>query len=173
LKIAKVAALAAAVALAAAPAQAAGQGCLTQAQVEDMTLFFMPSLLDALAAKCGPSLPASAYILNGGKTLSQRLLTETAPRWAGASSALRTMAGQDVPAGLSQETARGLIRDMATGELLAKLKPDECARLDEALNLLSPLPPENLAGLIYMLMEVGIGKKPSKTDPKLCPRPQP
>ena len=166
MKLALVALLAAA-----APAQAAQRPCVTRAQLESLALFALPPVLDALATKCGPSLPAQAYLLNGGRELSQSLAGEAEANWEGANAAMGVVAG-DLPSGVSAETMRGLIRDMTSSEL--KLKPEECARIDHLGELLAPLPPRNLAGVVAMLAELGMqddGKKKKKPRPAICPAP--
>jgi hypothetical protein len=160
--------------LAAAPAQSAPHPCLTAAQAEDLTLFALPPLLDALASRCGPSLPAGAYLLTGGRSLSQQLGAESAGRWPGASSALAVIAEDKFPTGLSEPTARGLVRDLAASELLGKVKPDQCARINHLADLLSPLPLGNLAGVFVTLAELaGKGGKKGKPRPIICPAPRP
>lgn len=157
--------------LVAAPAQAAERPCVTHAQLEALTLFALPPVLEALATKCGPSLPAQAYLLNGGRALSQSLAADSAANWEGATAAMHVVAGE-MPAGVSQETMRGLIRDMTVSEL--KLKPQECARIDRLGELLAPLPPRNLARVVAMLAELGMndgGKKKKKPRPSICPAP--
>ena len=62
--------------------------CISRAQVVDVTLFALPPILDALAARCRPSLPASAYLLNGGHALSERLAGESAAHWTGATAVI-------------------------------------------------------------------------------------
>jgi hypothetical protein len=169
LKTALIAAL-----VAAAPAQQAQRPCLTEAQVEDLTLFALPPLLEAMATRCGPSLPADAYLLNGGKTLSQQLAGQSAARWPGARSALSVIAEDKFPPELSAETARSLVRDLASSQMLGKVKPEECARINRVADLLSPLPPANLAGLVATFADM-VGKdatkdgKKTKSGPAICP----
>lgn len=156
--------------LASAPAQTAERPCVSRAQLEALALFALPPVLEALATKCGPHLPANAYLLNGGRTLSQSLASESAASWPGASAAMQAMTG-DMPTGLSRETMRGMVRDMATSEL--KLKPEECVRIDHLGELLAPLPPSNLAGVVAMLAEIGImsDRDKKKPTPAICPAP--
>jgi len=82
--------------------------CLTRAQVNDATLFLLPSVLDALAARCRPSLPANAYLLNGAQGLSKRLAATGGDHWQGAMSIVSQFAGdKKLPTGaLSPDTAR-------------------------------------------------------------------
>jgi hypothetical protein len=163
-----------ALALAGAPAQAAPVAtaappppCITRAQVSDVTLFALPGILDAAAAKCRGSLPASAYLLNGGQALSRRLAAGAAAHWAGAVAVLRNFGDKKMPEGLSEDTARGLIRDVLAGEILKKTTPADCARINEAAELLAPLPPENLGRLAALFLSLASDAK--KGSPTLCP----
>ncbi|HYJ83787.1 MAG TPA: hypothetical protein VEW26_13215, partial [Allosphingosinicella sp.] len=74
--------------LAAAPSEQTQRPCLTQAQVEAMTLFALPPLLEGAAKACAPALPANSYLMNGGKTLAQTLAAESSAHWASASPAV-------------------------------------------------------------------------------------
>jgi hypothetical protein len=143
--------------------------CLTRAQVSDVTLFALPSILDAVAAKCRPSLPATAYLLNGGHALSERLAASSAQHWQGAVGALQSFGGdKKIPEGISADTARALIRDVLTSEMLKATKPADCAKINEAAELLAPLPPENLGRLIGVVLSLAAdGKKGS--PPPICP----
>jgi hypothetical protein len=146
--------------------------CLTEAQVEDLTLFALPPLLDAMASKCAPFLPADAYLLNGGRNLSRQLVTESAGRWAGASAALSTIAEDKFPKELSETTARGLVHDLAASQMLGKAGPEECARINRLGDLLSPLPPRNLAGIFVSLAELMKDDK-GKSPALICPAAKP
>jgi hypothetical protein len=156
---------------AAAPAQPAPRPCVTQAQIENLTLFALPPLLDALATKCGPSLPSGAYLLNGGRVLARDLEAGSDGRWAEASSAMAVVGGDKMPKGLSGRTARSMLHDVAVAELFAKIKPEECAQFDRIAGLLSPLPPANLAGLVAAAAAMGM--KGDKKGPAICPAPLP
>jgi hypothetical protein len=166
--------------LATAPAQPAAPPCLTQAQVEDMALFALPPLLEAAATACAPALPADAYLVNEGRALARTVASESSARWARASSTLSTMAGDKFPAGLSETTARGLLHDLAAAGLAAKGGQAQCGRINRAADLLSPLPPQNLAGLVVLAVEIAseedgkaaaAGKKGKR--PFMCPATRP
>ena len=179
--------------LAAAPAEEAKRPCLTQAQVEAMTLFVLPPLLEGAAKACAPALPANSYLMNGGRTLAQTLAAESPAHWASAGPAVTKLGGKDFPAGLSETTARGLIHDLVLNGLSSPKGREQCGRLDRAADLLSPLPPRNLAGLVVLGVEIatleemgdtakgdakvdGKGKakaKPESKTPLMCPAPQP
>jgi hypothetical protein len=151
--------------LAAAPSEQAQPPCLTQAQVEAMTLFALPPLLEGAAKACGPALPANSYLLNGGKTLAQTLAGESSAHWASAGPAVAAMGGKDFPAGLSETTARGLLHDLVLNGLSTAKGREQCARVDRAADLLSPLPPRNLAGLVVLAIEIA-GADKTNDSPK-------
>jgi hypothetical protein len=151
---------------AAAPPPAAPPPCLTPAQVSDVVLFALPSALDALAAKCRPSLPANAYLLNGGHALSERLGAESQRHWQGAMAAMKSFGDKKMPEGISADTARSLVRDVMTAELLKKVTPADCGRINEGAELLAPLPPENIGRLVALALDtMADGKKGS---PRIC-----
>ncbi len=158
--------------LAAAPAEPAKRPCITEAQLEDLTFFALPPMLDGLATKCGPTLPAGAYLLNGGRALARTLEPESARRFAGASAALGAMGSSKLPSGITASTATGLLRDTAASELFGKLTPDDCVRANRLAELLSPLPPRNLAGIFAMVAELGMADG-MKSAPVMCPAARP
>ena len=160
-----------AVSLAAAPAQKAPPPCLTQAQIEDLALFALPPLLEAAATKCAPLLPADAYLPNGGRERARTIAAGSAERWTRAGAALAVVAKDKFPTGLSDSTARGLVHDMALNEFLKTITKEQCGRIDRAADLLSPLPPENLAGLAFMAAEMASGD--GKDKPFICTAPRP
>jgi hypothetical protein len=157
--------------LAAAPAEQAQRPCLTEAQVEDMALFALPPLLEAAATACAPALPANAYLLNGGRALAKTVGAESTRRWAGASAALASMAKDKFPAGLSEATARGLLHDLAAQGLAAKGAQKECGRINRLADLLSPLPPKNMAGLVILVADIAGEKDKGKAKDKKADGP--
>jgi hypothetical protein len=171
--------------LSAAPADEAQRPCLTQAQVEAMTLFALPPLLEGAAKACVPALPASAYLANGGRALARTLAAESSNHWAAASPAVTVIGGKDFPAGLSEATARGLIHDLVANGLSTPKGREQCARLDRAADLLSPLPPRNLAALVVLGVEIATVEKmeempknkakpaPAAKAPLMCPAARP
>jgi len=145
--------------------------CLTRAEVTDLTLFLLPALLDGAAEQCRASLPAGAYLLTGGHALSQRLMAD-ASHGPGAIGAIRKIAGDGLPPELSPDTLRGLARDMLGKAMLSDVKPADCAAINEAAELLAPLPPQNIGGLIAIGISIA-GRKTGKSGANLriCPAP--
>lgn len=151
------------------PAPPAPPPCLTRAEVTDLTLFLLPALLDGVAEQCRPSLAAGAYLLTGGRSLSQRLTADMS-HGPGALAAVRKIGGADkLPPSLSADTLRGLARDMLGKEMLKGVKPAQCGAINEAAELLAPLPPENLGRLIAVALSAGARPGHSGSGPRVCP----
>jgi hypothetical protein len=151
--------------LVATPSEQVQPPCLTQAQIEAMTLFALPPLLEGAAKACAPALPADSYLLNGGRTLAQTLAAESSAHWASAAPAVTMMGGTEFPAGLSETTARGLIHDIVMNGLSTPKGREQCGRIDRAADLLSPLPPRNLAGLVVLGVGIASEEEAGKTPP--------
>jgi hypothetical protein len=139
--------------------------CVTRAQLSDLTLFALPSVLDAAVAKCRASLRPDAYLLNGGRELSRRLAVDSQSHWEGAQAAMRQMGSRDMPEGIGADTMRGLVRDVLAAEFLKKLTPADCGRVNDVAELIAPLPPRNLGQLTALLIELGGAKKGLRVCP--------
>ncbi|MEA3033167.1 MAG: hypothetical protein QOH86_1183, partial [Sphingomonadales bacterium] len=87
-------------ALLAAPATTAPpppKPCVSKAQVRDMVMVLSPYVVDAVAKRCGPALPATAFVNAGAPALSARLKAESAGHEASAVAAVKVFAGDKVP----------------------------------------------------------------------------
>jgi hypothetical protein len=149
--------------------------CLDRTDVNEITVFLLPIALDSLADKCRSALPANAFLLNGGHVLSLRLASEGSAHWRGVMAAIAKLGGERVPAGISQATSAQVFREMMRGEVIDKLKPADCADVNEAAELLAPLPPENIGGLVRLLIRAsGADRQPGKReDIRICANPAP
>lgn len=65
---------------------------------------------------------------------------------------------------LPPETVRPLFDAVIEQKVAEEIKVGDCAKIERGVELLSPLPPENVGGLITFLLDV------AKVDnPKVCP----
>jgi hypothetical protein len=151
--------------------------CLTRAEVRDMTIAALPIGLDAAAEACRASLPANAFLLTGGRALSQRLTAGSDVHWAAAFAALAKVADlKDMPKGLKPETVRALAHDMAAAELRKSMKPADCGLANELAETLAPLSEDGIARLVTAgLMIASHEQKPGgkRSVPAICPSAAP
>lgn len=157
-----------AILLGSAQSVSAAEPCLTRDEFNDMSLFMLPAVLDGAASKCQAFLPADAYLLNDGKARARQLASSGDDRKGRAIAAFAKIGGEKLPEGLSVDTLAGLVQDMAKADLFKRLTGPDCTKVNEVAELLAPLPSENLAGLIRLLIE--FGGKGDKTPPfRFCP----
>jgi len=159
---------AAAAALLALSQTAAAQtnACLTRQEVRSVFALAAPSLVDAAAKKCGPALPADAFLRTGAPAMVERLRAEGKLEGRNVTAAIEKLAGEKMPEGLSEETTQGLVRDMIGAELTKDIDPKDCGVINELVSSLSPLPGANLATMIAAILELGGSK--GKAPFRIC-----
>ncbi len=154
----------------------AQQACVEQADVSDAIIYAMPVLAESFAAKCASELSADGFwVQEGGEYIAQfSALSEQT--WPGAARMLANFADADSnrKGGIrgiaeifnsdSPETVRPFV-DLTLSTLIgSELKTKDCGKVERGLELLSPLPPENVGGLMTFIFELADVKKPN-----LCP----
>lgn len=148
-------------------AAAAEPVCLTHAEATALLAFSLPQAISGTARRCAPVLPPDAFLRRKGETLAARYAAQKDRYWPAAKPALlKTLGSQgadsaNVLGTLPDETMRQLADTFVEGFVAQRIEPKSCGKLDVAIDLLSPLPPENTAGLIALTMEIA-----SKAEPK-------
>ena len=69
---------------------------------------------------------------------------------------------------LAGETFRSELAKSVREELLGEVKPDSCRDVNEAAELLAPLPIENMAGLAALISRATIGGSRLGKGPPVC-----
>jgi hypothetical protein len=142
--------------------------CISKAQVRDMVMVLSPYVVDAVAKRCGPALPATAFLNAGAPALSARLKAESAGREASAVAAMKVFAGDKLPPVQDQAALLTVMGQMLGAMATAKLPVDKCAGISEMLQSISPLPAENLGQLFATVAQMtGVGK--DEKTPGICP----
>lgn len=150
--MAKILAGVAATMVAAQPAMAQQAGCISADEMNAAARFLVPTLVDGVTKKCTPVLGPESYLSTQGDAFSQRFMPQKGDDALLASLLPKldkkgTMKGVDIAmlkAVAGVEIAKGMAKD---------LKPDACAPIDKVLKLMDPLPPENLVGLIAVILQ--------------------
>ena len=128
----------------------------TQAAVR----YALPHLLSSVRSTCAPKLSPSGYLAKNGQTLLARYSQGSQAAWPAAKNALLEMGGKQ-----NAEMARmiGQMPDSAlkpfvdatiTSMVASKLKLENCGDVERGLELLAPLPAENVAGIAGFLFEI-------------------
>ena len=152
------------------PASVSPPSCVSQADVVEMALYFLPPVYRAVADKCRSTLSADSYLLTGGTVYFERLSAERDAHWPGARRAFMTIIGErELPKGLTDDLLRGMSDAVLTAKLTEDIKREHCATVDEYAELLAPLPPENLAKLVALTGALATkGDKKGKGGLPIC-----
>ncbi|KHK91518.1 hypothetical protein [Novosphingobium malaysiense] len=153
--------------LSAAPglASAAEPICLTRTEATSLLAYALPQAIEGTSKRCAQVLPADAFLRRHGGELAARYSVQKARYWPKAKPAFLKALGTDAAdtvRSLPDETTQQLANTFVEGFVSQRIALKTCDELDLAIDLLSPLPPENTAGLIALTMEVA-----SEAEPKL------
>ncbi len=160
------------------PTAAIAQGngaCLTPNEAQSLLSVALPDIVTSMVEKCGPTLPASAYLNRSSTDLIARYRTSANASWPAAKRAIGKLAGGDTGmlASLPDEALKGFFTAGISTAVAKDIKPDSCSSIDRGIKALAPLPPENTADLIGLLIEMdskrkGAGGK-GKAPFNICP----
>lgn len=138
----------------------AQQSCLTKAEARSLFGYALPQVISGTSKRCAQVLPSDSFLRNHGAELVTRYSTQKARYWPEAKAAfLKLGSSKNAQMGeftrnLPDESLRPLVDITVEGLISQELPLKSCDKVDLALDLLSPLPPENTAGLIALLLEV-------------------
>ncbi|EGD58599.1 hypothetical protein Y88_0656 [Novosphingobium nitrogenifigens DSM 19370] len=139
-------------------AQAQQDACLTQGDLAGMFAFALPTVIDSATQTCRPVLARDGFLASQGTALADRYRTGQSAAWPVAKAAvLKVAAGRSggveryasfLPDSALQPFATGMI-----GQFIdTAIHPADCAEIEQALHFVAPLPPENAAGLIALVV---------------------
>lgn len=150
---------------------------MTSAEANSLISFALPDIIAGIVNQCKPHLPAKSYFVQSGDTLVARYRTLAEPAWPGAKKAMFKLMGDNPMAGmLSDATADKMMQEMLAAGIAqgigGDVKPEDCGSIDQITETLAPLPPENTAKLLGLViaMDGGKGKASGKKPPfNICP----
>lgn len=154
-------------------AQAQQQACVAPDDLGDTVIYAMPIAYDAVSTKCASQLKTDGFMARSGGTFIDGFRARQNVAWPGAFRLLKTFMAQDnaedggtnanmtaMIAALPEESLRPFV-DGLVGQMIAEeIKPESCGQIERGLELLSPLPTDNVAGLIAFVAELADLKNP-------------
>ncbi|MCL9982069.1 MAG: hypothetical protein NBV60_02815 [Erythrobacter sp.] len=158
-------------------AQAQQQACVNAADLGDAVLYAMPIAYDAVGTSCARQLKADGFMARDGAGFVERFRAKQDAAWPGAFRLIKTFMAQEggeagssdadmtaMIAALPEESLRPFV-DGLVGQMIAEeIKPDSCGKIERGMELLAPLPADNLAGLFAFVAELADLKSPA-----VCP----
>jgi hypothetical protein len=157
-------------ALGSAQAAQAQAVCVAPADAADAVVYVMPTAYDAALKSCNAQFRDGSFLAgDAGKAFIAPFRSEQDARWGGTYRFLKVFiasqgqkdgasAGENdammqMLGSLSEEQLRPFVDAFLSQMLTEQIKPDSCAKIDRGIELLSPLPVENVGGLVAFALE--------------------
>ncbi len=167
-QLAAAAAMAALVSGQAAHAQSA---CVAPADLDDAIIYAMPLAYDAAQNVCASKFAVDGFMTTQGASFVEGFREQQDSAWPGAFRMLKVFmakpnggSGTDEMLGLISsmpaESLRPFVDAIVAQKLTEEIKPDTCGKIERAMELISPLPVENVSGLVTFIAEQSDLKNP-------------
>ena len=156
-------------------AVAAQNACVEPQDAADAIVYMMPAAHQAALRKCSGNLGEESFLPSAAaKTFISSFEAQQDERWPGTFRFFKVFIEQqdegDADQAMSQMIAslpESAIRPFIDGILVeivaGEIKPSSCEKIDRVLELLSPLPADNVGGLSALLLDA-VGPK----NPPIC-----
>lgn len=152
----------------ASPAVQAAQ-CLTRTEANGVIAFALPSVITSLEGRCRAVLPKTSALSTLGLDMAAKMKPESDRAWPAAKAAIGKMSKAELPAFLGDSVIRSILEAAITEGMVEEVKPDACPMVDRFINVLSPLPAENLTGLMTLLVEIAMKPETNNNRQKAGP----
>ena len=134
-------------------AQAQSKNCLTHAEATAVIGYALPDLLGGLRNKCKASLPATAFLTARAAELEERYRVQANSLWPQAKVAfIKMVAGDEMMTKLSDAALRPFLSDAFAVAITEDIEAGDCPTVDGVIEMLAPLPPQNMARLIGIIL---------------------
>ena len=139
--------------------------CLTEPEMRSLIIYALPEVVDQLGKACTPSLPSAAYLVRSRAGLVTRYSAAAAPEASAARQAFFKVAGLGSGKfdALDDKAVHDLIGIGIASSLQKGINPGSCRVINDVLEQLAPLPPQNMAALISLALRE-VGNKPGAGD---------
>ena len=158
--------------LAATPslAQAAEAPCLTPAEASSLAAYALPSVISGTTKRCSAALGPDAFLRNGGGELASRYAARKSQNWPLAKTGFFKIGGdsQDQSAaflsGLPDASLQQMLDAIIEGMVAQEIPTKDCKTIDRIIGLLAPLPAQNTAELITVVIGLAGASGKAKGD---------
>ncbi|AWW74795.1 hypothetical protein CD351_10205 [Erythrobacter sp. KY5] len=148
--------------ISAAPA-AAQPSDLDPAAVAAASRYALPIAFDSFVTKCSTSLDRRGYALSNSERLMAKFSDGIDEAWPAAKDAMILMASGNadtremtaVFAMLGDDELRPFVDGLVGGLIGQEIKTDDCEVIERGLEILDPLPAENIAQMVGLIVELG------------------
>ena len=135
-------------------------GEVSPAAMQAAVRYALPQLVAGIRTTCATQLSPSGFLARNGAELEQRYAAGSDAAWPAARVALLELgksdkSGMGAMLGKMPDSALKPFVDATISSMVAtKIKPAQCGDVERGIELLAPLPPENVAGLVGFIFEM-------------------
>lgn len=154
--------------LAGQAAQAQAPRCVDPRDLSDAVVYTMPSLVAAYRTKCASTMDGKGFLAREGERFSARFAALADQSWPGAYRMLESFAAngmnREIVEAFEQlppETLKLVVDTIVIQKVAQEIKVKDCAKIDHGVELLAPLPVENVGGLVSFIVEMSGVENPS------------
>ena len=150
---------------------ALAQACLAPDDVTDAGIYAIPVVADGFRDSCTPHLAADGFFATQGEDFVAPYSAMQSEHWPGTLRVFLALAASDgtderadALGELPADALRPLVDAFLAQKIGEEIKPKDCSKIERAMELLAPLPPENLGGLLTFILDVTGVKEPTICD---------
>ena len=156
-------ALIAGAALFSAQAVQAQQNCASPADFDDTLRYAMPLIYEAAMSRCGDQYSANGFMKSQGPDFADGFRAMQDDAWPGTMRLIKTVLANGGDSSEAEQVGmlfntipadalRPFVDAMVVQKVAEEIKPDSCAKIEQGVELIAPLPPENVTGLLTFLV---------------------
>ena len=144
----------------------AQEACVAPADLDDTITYAMPLAYDAALNACEGRFAPDGFMATGGAEFVDGFRDRQDAAWPGTFRLLKVFMStppSDGSAGteemvallssLPEDSIRPFVDAIIVQQIIPEIKPDSCADIERGLELVSPLPPENVSALFTFIAE--------------------
>lgn len=156
------------------PQAAMAKACVKQEDLADAMVYVMPVAYDAFTSKCATKLSDDGFVAREGDAFIAKYAALHDQTWDGAYGFLKTFMDKGAAADdpmlkmfddMPAETIQPFVDAIIKMKLSEEIKIKDCVKIEQILEPLAPLPPENLG----MLVSRVVALMPERREPNICP----
>lgn len=161
-------------------AQAQQQACVNSDDLGDAVVYALPIAFDAAQTACANRLSKSGFMATKGEDFISKFRAGQDKAWPGAFRLLKTFMAKDGAEGedaqinamitsLPDDALRPFVDGLAGQMIADEIKGDSCEKIERGLELIAPLPTDNVGDLVAFIAELADLKNPPICGAKVPP----
>lgn len=152
-------------------AQAQQQACVASDDLGDAVVYALPIAFDAAQNACANRLSKNGFMATQGEAFIAKFRAGQDKAWPGAFRLIKTFLAKEGGEGedaqinamitsLPDDALRPFVDGLAGQMIADEIKGDSCTKIERGLELIAPLPTDNVGDLVAFIAELADLKNP-------------